>query len=359
MRRRKRIDPRIIGAFVLGAIILSVSGLIFFGPGGLLTETRKYVIYFSGSVKGLNVGSPVRFRGVKIGQVKDINVRIQPSEYTFNIPVFIEIEPSRIKSEGGNEGLLDALKTNKDPMTSLVDKGLRAQLQLDSLVTGQLYVNLDMHPDTDAKFHSISNEFPELPAISSSLDELSETIEELPLKEIASKLISTADGIEAIVTSPGLHKAIDNVGNSAEQLDLMIRELNRQLIPMVTSLKNTVEQAELTMTKLDARIEPLADSLDATLSQTRGTMAHIDSKIDPLDDQLQKTLQAFETTAKQAGIAVEQIRELSGTDSQLIDQLSVTLQEVNKAARKVAYFADELERDPQILLRGRSQGDTP
>ena len=67
MSRRKRIDPRVIGSFVVGAVILSVAALLFFGPGGFLSETRSYVIYFDSSVKGLNVGSPVRFRGVKIG----------------------------------------------------------------------------------------------------------------------------------------------------------------------------------------------------------------------------------------------------------------------------------------------------
>ena len=90
MNRRKKIDPRVIGSFVIGAIILAVAGLLFFGPGGFLAETKKYVIFFESSVKGLTVGSPVRFRGVKIGQIRQINVRLQTQGFKFYIPMSIK-----------------------------------------------------------------------------------------------------------------------------------------------------------------------------------------------------------------------------------------------------------------------------
>lgn len=104
MFKRKRVDPRVIGIFVIGAIVLAVSGLIFFGPGGFLSKSDLYVLYFDSSVKGLNAGSPVRFRGVKIGQVKEIKVRVQPSDFNFYIPVLIEVETSRIEADGAGGG---------------------------------------------------------------------------------------------------------------------------------------------------------------------------------------------------------------------------------------------------------------
>jgi paraquat-inducible protein B len=356
MRKRKRIDPRVIGSFVVGAVILSVAALMFFGPGGLLSETRSYVIYFDSSVKGLNVGSPVRFRGVKIGQVKEINVRVRPSDFQFHIPVVIEIEPSRIQAEGTKKGLLDIFKTavqGEDPMISLVDKGLRAQLQLDSLVTGQLYVNLDMLPDAPLVLNGHTNDYPELPSISSSLEELTKTFEDLPLKQLADKLTRSAEGFEKIITSPSLHNALAKFDDTTTQLNQLLRGLNEQLLPLVTTLKETMQQTQKTMVKMDAKIDPLTQSIERTLDQAQGAIRHIDGQIDPLSQQLSKTLKEFQTAAKQADTTMHQIQELSASDSQILEQLSLTLQEVNKTARTVRYLTNELERDPQILLRGR------
>lgn len=342
MYRRKRVDPRVIGSFVVGAIILGVAGLIFFGPGGLFSETRMYVLHFDRSVKGLNVGSPVRFRGVKIGQVKDINVRVRPSDFEFHIPVVIEIEPSRIEADGSEHGILDALKTSmngRDPIQSLVDKGLRAQLELDSLVTGQLYVDFDMHPGKPIQLAGYQTEFQELPTIGSSLGELTKTFEDLPLKELANKLISSADGFERMVTSPSLHNGLAKFDQTAENLNTLLKNLNSQLIP-------------------------LAKSLQQTLQETKGLIGHMDSKIDPLardihqaEKSFNAALEKFSAAAAKTSEAMQQVQTLTADDSRLQQQLSMTLQEMNNAARSVRYLTSEIERDPQILLRGRSNGE--
>lgn len=360
MQRRKRVDPRVIGSFVVGAVILSVAGLLFFGPGGFLSETRSYVIYFSSSVKGLNIGSPVRFRGVKIGQIKEINVRVRPSDFQFNIPVVIEIEPTRIKAEGSKQGFLEAIKTSvqgKDPMHSLVEKGLRAQLQLDSLVTGQLYINLDMHPDAPLNLTEYTSDYPELPSINSSLEELTKTIEDLPLKELARKLILSAEGFERAVNSPSLHNALAKFDNTASQINKFLTSLNEQLLPLVANLNETMLQTRTTLKRLDSKIDPLAQSLDETLSTAQTTLGQISDKIDPLADEFSQTLTTFRATTLNADTTIQQFKDLSATDSQLLQQLSTTLQEINQTSREVRYLVDGLERDPQILLRGRSSGD--
>lgn len=359
MQRRKRIDPRVIGSFVVGAVILSVAGLLFFGPGGFLSETRKYVIYFDSSVKGLNVGSPVRFRGVKIGQVKEINVRVRPSDFKFNIPVVIEIEPSRIKAEGTKQGLLEALKTTvqgEDPMISLVDKGLRAQLQLDSLVTGQLYVNFDMFPDAPLVLTENTSDYPELPSTSSSLEELTKTFEDLPLKELAQKLINSAEGFEQIITSPSLHNALGKFDTTTTQINLLLENLNDQLLPLVSSLRDTLQQTQNTMSHLDAKIDPLTQNLEQTLHQAENIMGRVDSRVEPFSNQLNNTLETFQNAAQKATEAMQQVKQLTENDSLLVEQLSATLQEVNRTARMVRYFTNELDNDPQILLRGRTEG---
>jgi paraquat-inducible protein B len=350
---RKRIDPRVIGSFVIGAVVLIVVGLLFFGPSGLLSETSRYVVYFQGSVKGLNVGSPVRFRGVKVGQVSDISVRVRPSNFEFNIPVIIEILPSRIQAEGTQQGFFDAVKTTfqgRDPMLSLVEKGLRVQLQLDSLVTGQLYINIDMLPDKPIELSGHTHDLPELPTINSSFEELSKTVENIPLKELADRLIQSAEGIEKLVNSEQLHLSINRLDETTQQLNKFLTALNTNVVPLVQNFQQTLDQAQQTMQNLDNRLGPLLD-------ETRATVTTLNAKINPTTEQLNESLQAIKTTADNATATMQHIRTLTGEDSVKMQQLSATLEELHKTAYSLRLFTKELEQDPQILLRGHIKGD--
>jgi paraquat-inducible protein B len=332
MYRRKRIDPRVIGSFVVGAIILSVAGLLFFGPGGLLTETSRYVIYFDSSVKGLKVGSPVRFRGVKIGQVKEINVRVRPKNFEFYIPVVIEIETARIRADGTKKSLMDTLKMtlqDEDLMLPLIAKGLRAQMALDSLVTGQLYVNLDMLPEAPLIITGYDSDYPELPAITSSLAEITRTFENIPFKELADKLISSAEGFETLVNSPNLHNALANLDKTTSQLNQFLENLNERFVPLVDTLEQTIEDGQT-------------------------TIRHLDQKIDPLSEQLSQAAKAVHNASVTTSAAMEQVKGLTGDDSQLMEQFGQTLHEMNMTAREIRYLTSEIEQDPQILLRGRA-----
>ncbi len=354
MYRRKRIDPRVIGSFVVGAVILSVAGLLFFGPGGFLAETRSYVVYFDSSVKGLNVGSPVRFRGVKIGQVKEINVRVRLEDFKFYIPVVIEIEASRIGTKGTSQSRLDTLKNTikgDDLMLPLIPKGLRAQMQLDSLVTGQLYVNLDMRPDTPLILTGYEHDFPEIPAIKSSLAELSKTFEDIPLKELTNRLIHSAEGFEKLINSPSLHSVLTKFDDTTAQLNQLLRNLNKQLLPLAGSLQDTLLQSQTTIKNVDRKIEQ-------TLHEAQTTIAHIDRKVDPLAKQFSQAAQAVNDASMKTSASMQQIKGLSADDSRIMAQLSLALEEINRAARSVRYLSTELERDPRMLLRGRGNGGT-
>jgi len=334
MHRRKRIDPRVIGSFVVGAILLGVAGLIFFGPGGLISETENYVLHFDSSVKGLTVGSPVRFRGVKIGQVKEINVRLRPSDLKFHIPVVIEIEPSRIEADGSKQGFIDAMKSTfkgANPIDRLVEKGLRAQLQFDSLVTGRLYVNFDMYPDEPIFTADHPSEYPALPTIRSKLGELTKTFEDLPLRELADKLINSADGFERLVNSPSLHNGLAQFDETASRLNVLLEGLN-------------------------IKLTSLTEEMQKTLKATQGTLVDLDQKIDPISSEFTEAMQAFALASEKTEQTMQGIKEMTSNDSLLQQQLGQTLQELNRTARSIRYLSTELERDPQILLRGRSTG---
>ncbi|MGH8068193.1 MAG: MlaD family protein [Candidatus Entotheonellia bacterium] len=143
----RRANPTLIGAFLVGALALIVIGILVFARGQFLTEKRTFVSYFDGSVKGLNIGAPVDFKGVRVGSVTDIRVDYMTNEGEFRLPVFIEIEPDRISQVGVRKTREERLNLYQ----GMIERGLRAQLGTVSLVTGQLYVQLDFFPGTPAK----------------------------------------------------------------------------------------------------------------------------------------------------------------------------------------------------------------
>ncbi len=341
MYKRKRVDPRVIGFFVIGAIILGVAGLIFFGPGGLLSKTEQYVLHFEGSVKGLNVGSPVRFRGVKIGQVKEINVLINPSEFKFRIPVIIEIETSRIGADGSHQELLTALKSSlkdKDPIEALVEKGLRARLEMDSLVTGQLYVNFDMFPNSPIELTGYPSAYMELPTIRSSLGELTKTFEDLPLRELADKMVNAAMAFEKLITAPSLHNGLEKFDETASELNSLLKNLNEQVVPLSQTMQDTLKETRQLVKNIDNKVVPLTDNF-------------VDTK-----RRLDSALSKFSSASERTEETMRRWKDLAANDSMLQRELSQTMQEVSKAARSVRYLTNELERDPQLILRGRVEG---
>ena len=235
-------------------------------------------------------------------------------------------------------------------MLPLVPKGLRAQMQLDSLVTGQLYVNLDMLPDTPLNLTGYEHDFPELPAITSSLAELTKTFEDIPLKELADKLIRSAEGFEKLINSPSLHNALSKFDNTMEQINKLLQNLNEELLPIADSFKETLLQGQIAINNIDQKLEQ-------TLQTAQTTIAHMDSKVDPLAKEFSQAVQAVNDASVKTEDAMQQIKGLSANDSQIMEQLSLTLQEIDRTARTVRYLTSELERDPQMLLRGKGNGE--
>jgi paraquat-inducible protein B len=152
----QRANPKWIGAFVLGAVALVVIGVLLLGGAKFLTEKRTFVAYFEGSVKGLNIGAPVEFQGVRIGSVTDIQLQFLTEDLELRIPVFLQFEPGKISQVGAH---VDPQQRFLKP---LVERGLRAQLEMQSIVTGQLIVQLGFHPDTPIRLVG-DGKIPEVP----------------------------------------------------------------------------------------------------------------------------------------------------------------------------------------------------
>ena len=146
MTLNQRVSPALIGAFVLGAALLAMTAVVLLGSGRFFRRTSAFVLYFPGSVNGLRVGAPVKFRGVEIGSVEDVRLQLQPDQSVYRIPVIIGIDPEKITSLGGSETILNSPAAYQNA----IDGGLRGQLQTESFVTGLLFVALDFVPGSSA-----------------------------------------------------------------------------------------------------------------------------------------------------------------------------------------------------------------
>jgi paraquat-inducible protein B len=332
MSQSKRATPQLIGAFVVGAVALAFAGVMFFGAGGLFVEKELYVLYFAGSVKGLTVGAPVMFRGVKIGTVTDISVNVNPKDFTFRIPVLIEVETKRIEAIGaGNQPIkfLDKLKQDGS-IDMLIEKGLRAQLQLQSIVTGQLFVQFDMLPDEPVRLSGYQSEYKELPTITSSLQELSQTFEKLPLEDLVQKTLNTLDGLEELVNSPDLATSLFNLDKSMKNLTRLTENLNQSLPKMIEKTDQAMSSVKLAADHFDQQIDPLATDIRTSAAALRGTLLQVDQSVATLN-------------------------RATAEDSPLRYRLDKALADFSKATRSVRTLADELERHPESLLRGKHQ----
>src|SRR4030042_6593840 len=169
----KKANRMMIGVFVVIAVILMAASLVVFGSGKFFKKTVKCVLYFDESIKGLNVGAPVLFQGVQIGSVTSIVLQIDPGKLHPQIPILIEFEPEKFK------GREEARKTARDPrknIARLVDKGLRAQLTMQSFITGRVLIEVDFHPGTPVSLKGLDKDYIEIPTIPSTTAKIAQTL---------------------------------------------------------------------------------------------------------------------------------------------------------------------------------------
>ncbi|HXV19584.1 MAG TPA: MlaD family protein [Desulfuromonadales bacterium] len=314
----------VIGAFVLGALVLLVVGVLIFGSGKLFADTWKFVVYFEGSVKGLSVGSPVMFRGVKIGTVTDIQIAFDPQQMVVIIPIIIDVEKDTFQGEGMDRKYLQ----------ELIAKGLRAQLQMQSIVTGQLAVYLDFFPGSPVVLRGKESARPEIPSILSKTEELQKTLAELPLEELVEKMHSAMEGVDRLANSPELHAAVSSLGTTAREVQEVVRTLDGEIRALGQEGRRTtaaatkaLNQMEKFLTMEEGATGEMARNINETLVEARATF-----------DKTQEALEAVRQTA---------------SDERSTYQLQRALQETAAAARAVNTLVDYLERHPEALLRGK------
>jgi paraquat-inducible protein B len=302
--------PIFVGTFVLGGIALAVTAILLFSSVKLFARTFPIVGVFQGSVAGLNVGSPVTFRGVTIGEVKRMQVQVDVANKTGIIPVYMQINPDQI-AWIHVDGRVDAKS-----FEAAVNAGLRAQLRSESLVTGQLSVDLDFYPDSPVLLTHLSGSEPEIPTMPSDLQNLKAEIQSLNLRELAEKTRLALTSVQQV-----LDEAAGKIG------------------PLADSLSSTLQTARVAMFAVQSNAVRTLEDIDKLALEGRGQIATNGKDL----DQLLRTAQA---TATQAETLVASLNELTAERSPLRDDLQSSVRDLADSAGSLRALTRELERNP-------------
>jgi len=353
----KRIKPAAIGGFIVGAVVLIIVGILLFGRLQLLTDKRSFVLYFEGSVKGLNVGAPVDFQGVRVGSVTDIGVQYLAQEEEFRIPVSIELEPGRFRQLGRP----DTEAAQRAFLQSLIDRGLRAQLGIQSLLTGQLFVQLDFHPGTPVRLVGGASKVPELPTIptplqqaSQAAQEMLEKLQQLPLDQLFADVLGITQGLNRLVNAPEIPDLLRSAADTVTTAQQLAQRADGQIARLLNDAGGATNAARLLMTdvqqvvrNVNGRVGPVADGTKDMLEAVRAVMKDGQRLVRQLDGQIGRLTDSLGDTTKVAQTT------LVHTQRTLDGDLSSALQEMTAAMRAIRLLADYLERNPNALLYGK------
>ena len=267
-----------------------------------ITEKVPYIVHFDASVRGLSIGAPVEFRGIKIGSVRDIALKINFQTLQVLVAVVIDIEPQRILGNG-------QLKERKIApryvaMNAMVKKGVRAQLKTGSLLSGQKFVSLDFHPEQPQKELIKGGRYPEIPSIPSTVEQIMESatrflakLEKLPLDALVADL-------------RGVLRSTDDAVKEAKKF--------------VSGIEGDSEELLKAITEVAIAAKPMVARAEKALASAEKALASVD--------------------------------DLAGEKSEVRQQLAIMIQELTDASRSIRQLADYLERHPEALIKGKTGG---
>ena len=330
----KKTSPTVIGAFVIGAVALLAIGVALFGGGELFKKRINYVAYFEEQTKGLRVGSNVILNGVRVGYVSEIALLIDEERYETLTRVTLEILPDTYIPVRDGVPIAEDLRDVIPHEELIKQAGLRAQLEIESFVTGQLLVRLDLRPDTPIRMTGMESDYPEIPTIRSDIQELLARIQQwlanirdnVDVDALAEGLTNALNGIAALTNSPDLHDSLAGLSEFVNDED--VQNVGRSLRQVLDDIGNAAAEASALFKSADAEIEGVAQDLQPVLVR------------------LVETLSVAETTLNAARM------QLRG-DSEQVNQLQSTLREVEGAAAALREFFDYLERNPEALIQGK------
>jgi paraquat-inducible protein B len=350
---KRKSHPMRIGLFMLGAVALLVAAVVLVSGGGLFASRERAVAYFDGSVYGLQLGAPVVFRGVRLGSVVGIGLDYQGSSGQFAIPVELEIDRHQIRS------VMEPSSTVSLP--ELVAKGLSAQLSTQRLLTGLLYVDLDLRPGVRTRSASVQaprapgsakQEVVEIPTVATTLQAFQQQLQDVDLGKLVGDVSAVAAGVRELVTSPKIRHTVDELAAASTELRQLLARVNQRVGPLSDSVQGTLGATRRTAEQWGGVVDRVGDAVDRVgraSDRVSGTMGRVDSLADAAQPALDSVRRAADDLAQTAAA----LRSATAEDSGLMLQVERAAQDMARASRAVRDLADLLERQPEALIRGR------
>ncbi len=316
----KRVSPAVIGAFVVASFAILVVALIVVGSGKMFSKPIRFICMFQGNLNGLKVGAPVKVRGVQIGTVASIELRLLPSQGKMRpgirgmrLPVIIDVDRSQLLARGGTGAALE-----KSGFDEMIQMGMRAQLDTESLLTGLLYIDLDLHPKTPANYVlEPDGPYREVPTVQTDMAELQDRLtktldkfDKIDFQALVVSITDAANSIKNLTGSPELKATLESLKGTVANLN-----------QAVVSARNLLNNANAKVGPLVADIRESSDEANKTMKETRSALVNLQQTLDP--------------------------------DSPLAVHLNQTLDSLTETSRSIGEFTDYLQRNPGALVRGR------
>lgn len=322
----KPVNTVAIGTFVAGAVLLFFAVAFYLTGNAFRGNTDRGLVVFDGSVKGLNVGAPVTFKGVQFGEVTRIDLVLNTDTYEAVTAVHLRTDPNKIKKLG------EDYKIEGERLQALIDRGLRAQLQQQSLLTGLLYVSMDFHPGTEKRYtHSdihADEDVYVIPTVPTDWERISRTLGDIDLSGAVDKIDQTIAGIDEFINDPEMQALAGN--------------LNKMLAAI-----------EELGTRLTTEVDTLSPDLNLLVEEAGAAMQEVNSKLPALGDAAQEGLDELASAVNAAHSTMENVDYLISDDSAVVYDVRQAAQELAAAGRALQSLAETLETQPESILKGK------
>ncbi len=316
-------NPVTVGAFVFGMLLLAFLLVLFFTGSSWFSQRDRYTLVYETSIKGLNIGAPVTLKGVKIGEVADIRARMYGDSLAVFNNITLEIDPHMLERENGRDD-------SRGLMEDMIKRGLCAQLRLQSLLTGLLYVDVDFRPDKERQLQDVPTAHTQIPTTRTDLEQLTRDLESIDIGQLSENLQQIVSGINSFVNDKGLQNTINNLNE------------------MLEATRTSADSVRIAANNISASVVPLA-------TNGNQTVVTLNQKLPALIDKLDTTLVALQQTAASLQQASANTSHLTSEDSPLLYRLENAAASIDAAATQVKQLSDTLERQPESLLYGKQE----